>query len=97
MFSVTDYGTDIEFYSNYGDETFSERICSIWWFKYFIRGRWDCLIIVNIRAEGEPIFKDWRKKAVEWFIYKEYVLYKYFVFKFENMVRFNSHKKMNRV
>ena len=25
----------------------------------------DCLIIVIIRAEGEPIFKDWRKKVVE--------------------------------
>ena len=33
------------------------------------------LIIVNIRVEGEPTFKDWRKKVAEWFIYKEYVLY----------------------
>ena len=73
---------------SYSDRIFSERICSIWWFKYFIRGRWDCLIIVNITAESESIFKDWRKRAVEWFIYKEYALYKYFVFKVENMVRF---------
>ena len=73
---------------SYSDRIFYKRICSIWWFKYFIRGRWDCLIIVNSRAESESIFKDWRKRAVEWFIYKEYALYKYFIFKFENMVRF---------
>ena len=57
---------------SYSDRIFSERICFIWWFKYFIRGRWDCLIIANIRPEGVPIFKDWMKKVVEWLIYKEY-------------------------
>ena len=45
-------------------EIFSVRIGSIWWFKYFISSRWDCLIIANIRAEGEPDLKDWRKKVV---------------------------------
>ena len=46
------------------------------------------MIIKNIRAESEPIFKDWRKKAVELFICEEYDLYRYFVFKVKNMVRF---------
>ena len=32
---------------SYSDRFFSKRICSIWWFKYFIRGRWDCLICTN--------------------------------------------------
>ena len=42
----------------------------------------DCLIIVNITAEGKPTFKDKRKKAAEWFIDKKYILHKYFFFKF---------------
>ena len=36
---------------------FSERICSIWWFKYFFRSRWDCLIIANVRAKGRGVAK----------------------------------------
>ena len=32
-------------------------------------------------AEGEPTFKDYRKKGAEWFIDKKYILHKYFVFK----------------
>ena len=45
---------------------------------------------LNISSEVDQKFvdeqiKDWRKKFVEWFIYKEYVLYKY---KFKNMVGF---------
>ena len=46
------------------------------------------MVIGNIRAEGETTFKDWWRKVVELFIYKKYVLYKYFVFKFKNMVGF---------
>ena len=54
---------------SYSDWIFSERIWSIWWFKYFISSGWDYLIILKIRAECEPTFKDWRKKVVEWFFF----------------------------
>ena len=37
---------------------------------------------MNIVAEGEPTFKDCKKKAAEWFIDKKYILRKYFVSKF---------------
>ena len=70
----------------YSDWVFSVRISSIWWFKHFISSRWDCLIIGKIRAEGEPAFKDYGKKVAEWYIDKKYILYQYFVFKFQNMV-----------
>ena len=43
--------------------------------------------ILATLLEVQPIFKVWRKD-VEWFIYKEYVLCKYFVFKFKNMAKF---------
>ena len=46
-------------------ELFSIRISSIGWFKYLINNRWDSVIIVNIWAEGEPTFKDWRKKVIK--------------------------------
>ena len=42
----------------------------------------------DIRAEDEPTFKDWMKKVVKWVIDKKCICYKYFVFKFQNMVRF---------
>ena len=46
----------------YSDWIFSERIYSIWRFKYFIRSRWDCLIFVNIRANVNQFLKigEWR-------------------------------------
>ena len=46
-------------------------------------------MIVNIRAEGEPTFKDW-KKVIKWLIDKKNILYKYFVsriFKMANIGR----------
>ena len=46
------------------------------------------MIIVNIRAEGEPTFKDYRKKGAELLIDKKYILYKYFLFTLQNMVGF---------
>ena len=45
------------------------------------------MIIVKIRAEGEPTFKEWRKKVIKRLINKKNILYKNFVFKFQNMVR----------
>ena len=42
---------------------------------------------MNIRAEGKPAFEDWRKKVIQWLNDKNNILYKYFVFKFQNMVR----------
>ena len=45
------------------------------------------MIIVKIRAEGEPTFKEWRKKVIKRLINKKNILYKNFVFKFHNMVR----------
>ena len=50
---------------SYSDRIFSIRISFIRWFKYRISSRWDCLIIVNIRAEDEPTFKDRGKKVVK--------------------------------
>ena len=52
------------------------------------------MIIVKIRAEGEPTFKDWRKKVIKRLIDKKNIFYKYlslvcilyFVFKFQNIV-----------
>ena len=44
------------------------------------------MIIVKIRAEGEPTFKDWRKKVIKRLIDKNNIFYKYFVFKFQNIV-----------
>ena len=44
------------------------------------------MIIVKIRTEGEPTFKDWREKVIKRLIDKKSILYKYFVFKFQNMV-----------
>ena len=44
------------------------------------------MIIVNIRAESEPTFKDWRKKVIKLLTSKKNISFKYFVFKFENMV-----------
>ena len=41
---------------------------------------------MKIRAESEPTFKDWRKKVIKRLIDKNNILYKYFVFKFQNMV-----------
>ena len=41
----------------YSDWVFSVRISSTCWFKHFISSRWDCLIIMNIIAEGEPLLK----------------------------------------
>ena len=78
------YGLQI----TYSDSVFSVRISSIWWFQHFISSKCNCLIIGNIRAEGEPTFKDSRKKTADWFIDKKYILYKYFVFKFQNMIGF---------
>ena len=46
------------------------------------------MIFVNIRAEGEPTFKDWKKKVIKCLIDKKSILYKYIVFKFQNMVGF---------
>ena len=43
------------------------------------------MIIVKIRAEVEPTFKDW-SKVIKILIVKKIILYKYFVFKFQNMV-----------
>ena len=40
-------------------------ISCIGWFKYLISSRCDCVIIVNITAEDEPDFKDWRKKIIK--------------------------------
>ena len=46
-------------------------------------------ITVNIIPEGKTtIIKDWQQKVVRWFIYEKYFLYKYFVFRFQNMVAF---------
>ena len=44
------------------------------------------MIIVKIRAEGEPTFKVWRKKVIKRLIDKNNIFYKYFVFKFQNIV-----------
>ena len=41
------------------------------------------MVIVKIRAEGEPTFKDWVFKRL---IDKKNIFYKYFVFKFQNIV-----------
>ena len=38
---------------------------------------------MNIIAEVEPTFKDYRQKAAELFIDKKCILYEYFVFKFQ--------------
>ena len=52
--------------------------------------RWDCLIIVNIRAEDESNFKDYNKKDAEWFVDKNFIPYKYCAFKFQSMVGFEQ-------
>ena len=44
------------------------------------------MIIVKIRAEGEPTLKDWRKKVVKRLIDKKNIFYKYFGFTFQNIV-----------
>ena len=44
------------------------------------------MINVKIRAEGEPAFKNWRKKVIKRLIDKKNIFYKYFVFKFQNIV-----------
>ena len=44
------------------------------------------MIIVKVRAEVEPTFKDWRKKVIKRLIDKKNIFYKYFVFKFQNIV-----------
>ena len=41
------------------------------------------MIIVKIRAEVEPTFKDWRKKVIKILIDKNNIFYMYFVFKFQ--------------
>ena len=61
---------------------FLGKFCSIQYLNIYKK--------ITYFSEGGPTFKDWRKNAVEWFIYKEYVLNKYFVFKFKNMVGFES-------
>ena len=42
----------------YSDWVFSVESVLYWSFKHFISNRWDCLIIMNIIAEGESTFKD---------------------------------------
>ena len=44
------------------------------------------MIIVKIRAEGEPTFKNWRKKIFKRFVDEKNILYNYFVFNFQNMI-----------
>ena len=44
------------------------------------------MIIVKIRAEVEPTFKDWRKKVIKRLIDKKNIFYKCFVFRFRNIV-----------
>ena len=44
------------------------------------------MIIVKIRSEGEPTFKDWRKKVIKRLIDKKNIFNKYFVFNFQNTV-----------
>ena len=44
------------------------------------------MIIVKIRAEGEPSFKIWRKKVIIRLIDKRNIFYKYSVFRFQNIV-----------
>ena len=46
----------------------------------------ETVIIVKIRAECEPTFKDWRKKVIKILIDKNNIFYKCFVFKFQNIV-----------
>ena len=43
------------------------------------------MINVKIRGEGKPTFKNWWKK-VKRLIDKKNIFYKYFVFKFQNIV-----------
>ena len=44
------------------------------------------MIIVKIRAEGEPTFNDWREKVIKRLIDKKNIFYNYFVFKFQKIV-----------
>ena len=66
----------------YSDWFFSVRISSICWFKHFISSRWDCLIIMNIIAEGEPLLKIRGRRLLNYLLIKKFILYKYFTFKF---------------
>ena len=55
---ITNWGS----YYKLGQTLLQIRAAITNWGNYYKLGHNNCLIIVNIRAEDEPTFKDWRKK-----------------------------------